>query len=700
MDKRSEARQKRINEVLEHKNIVDLSEDLCRLHEIESKVNSFYSLNLRYAFAKMDVDYLLQNGWQIVSHKADTDSIQILYLVDVFEVMEVKLVLSKDDEWLALFCGDDFKRFPWDCNLPDKLTNILEKELTSAVKELPPQTYAEEYQACLKHCPPLFTSRGKPIDIKQESFSSLWSRIQHYWMEKEPYHSIAYTFSLLRHKPEDGCYLHWIALDLTVLGPQFKVGIWKAIACLLLLEYEPDGCICTHYYSLIPILSHWKMYQAALYCSYVSWLYAPTQSSSSFKELPVLMRLALGQLLEKQNVDGIERILSEVEYIEDKFAVPEMTSDAMYLRALLAVRDSDYEEAAKLLGKAESLLLEAGEEKMTEREEELLPAVRACRKLLGHSKGKKIQKIVRESLLNYLEYYPTIPGRDLWKGSTLPEFFSYPGHGMHWKAVFGHEEIEEEMIKVFNLWPKFAPASKYLFGIKKGTDVTIYRTYYYKDKKNTPLEIMGIVSMGAQNNKDSHNYVASLFPTREAGEEGRIITKAVGFAIDDKHYEYLMEIELPHGSIEFFLIHGDYDSLWENQEYTLELSAWGYSLSKLKPFEIEMNLPTGKKGKSTLEKVHIDDSLRNLTNTPNGYRDDIDFVARVASIKKLTFLGNPMLWLLLEFDERAWDLKLPLFINVNSLAEGYKPKVGDVVTGTAWLQGRILEEADDEDEQP
>ena len=694
MDKRSEARQKRINEVLEHKNIVDLSESLRQLRSIERKVNVLYKLNIRYACAKMDVNCLLQNGWQRVSAKPEEENLSRLWLPGVCWGQGVCLVLSADDEWLALYCGDTFSKCPWECKMPLEQARILEKGVQSAVKRLPPQSIEEEHQACLENCPPLFTVKGKAVDIKELSFSSLWSRIQHYWKEAEPYHSIAYVFSLLRHQDEKEGRFQWLAMDLVTLGERFNVDAWKAIACLFLLECEPDGCICTHYYSLVSTLVHWKMFQPALYCSYVCWLYAPGVSFSSFKRLLAMMRLVLGQMLSKRKIDGIERILSEMDYIKEKYEVSEISIEMMYYRALLAVRGNECEKARKLLVKASSSLQKVGEESKSEREMELSLAVRACRELLAQGDSKKLRR-------NYLNYYPAIPGRDLWKGTELPEAFLYPGHGTHWHAVFGHEELEEEMMKLFSQWSKFSPATDYPSGISKGIDASIYRLFHYKENENTPLEVEAIVSIGADNKKEPSNRVTTLFPAMATGKAGRMMAKACGFAFDDANYEFLMELELPHGTIEFFFIPDipeEYDVLLENKEYPLELSAWGYSLTKLKPFEIEVEVPKGKKGKSTMEKLHVNESLRNLTNTPYGYRDDIDFVARIASIKKITFLGNPMLWILLEFDERAWNLNLPLVINVNSVAEGYEPKVGDVVEGAAWLQGRLVDDDEDDDD--
>ena len=143
MDKRSEARQKRINEVLEHKNIVDLSESLRQLRSIERKVNVLYKLNIRYACATMDVNCLLHNGWQRVSAKPGEEKLSRLWLPSVCWGQGACLVLSADDEWLAMYCGDTFSKCPWECKMPLDQARILEKGVQSAVKLLPPQTIEE-----------------------------------------------------------------------------------------------------------------------------------------------------------------------------------------------------------------------------------------------------------------------------------------------------------------------------------------------------------------------------------------------------------------------------------------------------------------------------------------------------------------------------------------------------------------------------
>ena len=150
--------------------------------------------------------------------------------------------------------------------------------------------------------------------------------------------------------------------------------------------------------------------------------------------------------------------------------------------------------------------------------------------------------------------------------------------------------------------------------------------------------------------------------------------------------ECLFTLELPKGDVEFYMI-PEYTSDWYSApECDIALSAIGYNLQPLVQTTISVTEPDGK-----LVDVHIDNSLRALTRSAYGGRDDVEFVAQIQKVKKVKFL-NTSLWLLtLSFDERVYNLRLPMLINCSNVQKGYIPKIGDVVNGVAWLQGRLVD---------
>ncbi len=288
-----------------------------------------------------------------------------------------------------------------------------------------------------------------------------------------------------------------------------------------------------------------------------------------------------------------------------------------------------------------------------------------------------------------LEYFPHIPWYHIVKGDKLPTPMDYPGHGEHLSAVLGRP-VQREDVEALTSLLKQQDTSKpeASFEIFHGNgDISLEVHPLALPSRPEGAQILALVR-----NDWCDSILASkaaprllaVFPAVKASLTTLLEKPVSKLSYDAKNMECLLTLNLPMGEVEFYMIPACVEEYFPASEFSIALSAIGYYLEPLVPRTIPARNPDGEK-----IDLYINESLRVLTRSVSGMRDDVEFVAQIQSVKKIQFL-NTALWLIvLAFDERAYDLRLPLLVNCNNVQKGYLPKKGDVVSGVAWLQGRL-----------
>ncbi|MGN0867512.1 MAG: hypothetical protein ACI4SG_07560 [Oligosphaeraceae bacterium] len=677
MNKREQARKERIDFVLSHSHVGDLMPTLEYLKKREAKVNLLYQWNVRYAMSVVDPAYLPALGWEDVSGKRELR----------WKLMRSKrkgtfyLSLGADRRWQYL--GRHANGSPDDLVSPLKEygKGMLEEHLLPAIQELPPQTLAEEEAMLHRLCPRLTNARGKGIDISRTSLGSLWERIiRYHWKENAGERGMGLVFSMLRHKPVSIN----MCLFLAICGDLYSVDAWRTLACRTMLEYIPDGCLCTQFQTPAGILHDMGCHLAAFHCFNINWLYTPRQPWY-YAPLTYLdyAEAAIAELVAQKKWKALPAVLKAAEfYIAERKDVWENRVDNIsYAKGLLAAKAQDFPTAIQMFDLALQRLPSPA---FKEKERLLRQCVQAARECQERKRGFTRHKAWFAILL---EYYPWIPWHHVMPGEELPSLMEYPCHERHWEAVLGRPVTEEDFQEVREHLEDSGPSiPAQSLKIRRGNGVASLEVHPMAEHVTArEAEIIGLVKVldsgsfsPAQQRRD-----ITLVPLPNAcyaSSLGRSVSK---LSYDPRRLEGVFTLPLPSGTVEFYGIPSSHLSFgFAAPMCRVVLSAIGYALAPLGGDGI----PAGDaRGGEVME--HVDGGRRLLRRHVAGWRDDVQFVAQIQKARKIKFLGGSCWQLLLSFGKRVCHLKLPLLMHVSRVQKGYTPKQGDVVHGTAWLQG-------------
>lgn len=698
MNKREQARKERIDFVLSHRHVGDLSSTIDFLKAQENAANGLYELNIQYAMAFVKSELLSALGWREV---ACTDHGERLWELPRTRADSIYLSLTSDSRWQFLGDNEQFPQCDWLSPLTKKRMQFLEKHLLSAIDALPPQSLAEEEIMLRQICPRLTTATGKVIDISKEKIHYVWERMVRYWQDHNDNTGVAIVFSMLRHKEELSGKIDSIAPFLATCGRTHSVAVWCAIGCRTMLEYTPDGCICTQYSWLANILREMRCHLAAFYCININWLYTPQRSWYTERSYLEYAQAAIADILAQKNKDDLQAVLQAADFYiaERKDVSKEECVTISYVKGLIAAKDKDFATAVHMFELACQHLPPATEDEYYDSHKGMRLQLKQCLKAAEDSLKKKRGFTKYKTMFdNSLEYFPQIPWYHVMNGSELPSSMDYPGHGAHWEAVLGHP-VQAKHIESFAsmLTAQEISDSEASFEVRHGNGYISAEVHPLalpsQPKEAQILALVKLVNNYSFASPPEARELLAFIPAVAFSATNLLKQSVSKLSYDPKNMECLFTLELPAGDVEFYMI-PEYTSYWYSApECDIALSAIGYNLQPLVQTTISVTAPDGK-----LIDVHIDNSLRVLTRSASGERDDVEFVAQIRNVKKLNFLDTSLWLLTLSFDERAYNLRLPILINCANVQKGYIPKTGDVVNGVAWLQGRLVDNEDEWDD--
>lgn len=681
---------------------IDCLEDAIRiLDEIIIQRDDFYDLNLKYTGAKLDQKILMENGWAILE-KIDGENI---WLEKSFRYNDGEIVCR-------IFCSalvhirylrginidTDGGFLPYNPVIPDSVRVALVEDFESALLLAPATTIESEIENITYTYPSDILPKEWEESLKR---FAIWDHELQRLGKLSPYNQYRLLFGVLRFGRF--CDYGQIIANalITALNLKFDKGIALLTKLALTRDHESKR---SHFWNTLGAsLEYFNIKAHALQCYKKAWDIEPEPAYAKN-----IWQCGRSLLLARLHDGAWDQLLSIAGLVVA--ALPEDVdvnehAEIYCIAGMYHEYHNDLEEAQQFYNTAANIYIKAKgdiEDKLELRWKFPLVYQSFIRCWVQDD-------VVRKTHFEaQLKTFPDVP-QSVGFGGLIPVcYVTGDGHGAHWLTVVDNEIFEniEEFAGIMVREGERKTVGKELSGYDRGDGMFCYGvSLYYQASGDEDIPIESLALCGAQANAESLAFVSG-YPIFKRGTGCKVIRKINELHVWSNALEATADFILTENiALSFFIpeYFNQLSTLKSDTAYEIELAGFAYDVTKFEEQSFDVTNPSMLAiEKERLRENGEDDDIQSvtvkfgfdfctLTRAMNAGRDDISLIAPICEVSYFNFRGTPCCRLVVQFDERGGELRLPIYLRVGNLEAGYNPQVGDVISAGAWLQGIISE---------